>query len=45
MIPPEDRNRAKESEKAWEARFDWVNEEKEKGNGLFKQGRFDDAID
>lgn len=46
VIPEEDRkNRNKESEKAWEARFDWVNDEKEKGNTIFKDGRFDEAID
>ena len=46
VIPEEDRKqRNKETEKAWEARFDWVNDEKEKGNSLYKDGKFDEAID
>jgi tetratricopeptide (TPR) repeat protein len=45
VIPKEERGKARESEKAWEARFDWVNAEKDKGNALFKDGRYEEAID
>lgn len=45
VIPAEERGKAKESEKAWEARFDWVNDEKDKGNALFKEGSYEEAID
>jgi tetratricopeptide (TPR) repeat protein len=44
VIAVDDRLRSKESEKVWEARFDWVCAEKEKGNGVFKEGRYQEAI-
>ena len=31
--------------KSWDARFQWVSEIKEKGNKLFKEDKYDEAID
>jgi tetratricopeptide (TPR) repeat protein len=44
VIPPAERRKSKESEKAWEARFEWINQEKETGNAFFKDGRYQEAI-
>lgn len=41
----EERKPNKDTEKAWEARFDWVNEEKDKGNEFYKKGLYEEAID
>ncbi len=29
----------------WESRFEWVTQTKEEGNTLFKEGRYEEAID
>ena len=35
----------KEIERTWDARFDWVTNEKEVGNTMYKEKQYDQAID